>query len=142
MVNSDFTIVFDTREKNPYLYPNSSTRFLPTGDYSIFGLEDKIAIERKTKQDAYQSLGRNRKRFENEFKRLSEMKYAAVVIECSLHDFLIPPKYTKMKAQAAISTIISWQIKYDVHITFAGDREHSMAYVYKLLQKFYKYYSE
>ena len=58
-----FTIAVDTREQRPYQYPGAQVCTLPTGDYSVVGLKDRVAIERKTKADAYSSLGQGRARF-------------------------------------------------------------------------------
>ena len=139
MGKEKFVIVTDTREQHPYKFENSITKALKTGDYSVFGLEDKIAVERKTKKDAYISLGVGRVRFEKELVRLSKLDYSAIVIESSLADFLCPPTYTAMNPKAAINSLISWSIKYKVFIFFASDREHARALVYHILQKFWKH---
>ena len=51
-------VVIDTREQLPYEFEDSITRTLQTGDYSIFGYEDQITVERKTKADAYGTIGK------------------------------------------------------------------------------------
>ena len=56
-------VVVDTREQRPYRYPGSLRGTLPSGDYSLLGLESLVAVERKEKADAYASLGRGRARF-------------------------------------------------------------------------------
>lgn len=134
-----FTIVIDSRERQPYRFQDVVIKSLKSGDYSILGLEGKITIERKTKEDAYASLGSGRKRFEKEQKRLSEYDYSAIVIESGLADFLEPPPFTKMSPKAAINSLISWSIKYGVHIFFASDRRYAKAITYRILEKFFKY---
>jgi len=135
---ADFQITIDTREQKPYKFPNAITSKLDTGDYSIAGLESKIIIERKTKADAYGSLGNGRKRFENEFKRLAEIDYAAVIIECSLDNFLIQPMHSQLNPRSAINTLISWSIKYNVHIWFVDNRKLGQNLTYRILEKYFK----
>jgi len=138
-VPSSFVIVIDTRENLPYKFPVASvTKKLQSGDYSIVGLENQVAVERKTRQDGYQSLGQGRKRFENEFRRLSEFKFSAVVIESSIIDFLEQPAYTKMDPHAAINSLISWMVKYKVCVIWAGDRLHGSAMTFRILEKFWR----
>jgi len=140
-LDSNFIIAVDTREKYPYVFPQSQRKKLATGDYSIIGLEDKIAIERKTKEDAYSSLGQGRARFERELERLSKFDYAAIVIEASLPDFLQAPAFSQMNPRAAANSIIAWSVKYRVCVFFAGDRQHGSALTRRLLEKYWKYYS-
>ena len=142
MANTQLTIAVDTREQRPYRFPRSVVQTLTTGDYSIVGLEDCVAIERKSKQDAYSSLGASRPRFERELQRLSELDYAAVVIEASLPAFLVPPPFSRLRSRSAISTALAWSVKYDVPFYFAGDRKHGQALVLNLLKYYWRYRGE
>ena len=47
--HDDFTIIIDTREQQPWTFEHYTTanRKLDTGDYSVEGLENLLAIERK-----------------------------------------------------------------------------------------------
>ena len=136
---NDFTVVIDSREQHPYTFGRSIIKALKSGDYSILGLEDRITIERKTKEDAYSSLGAGRARFEKELIRLSEYDYGAIVIESNLDDFLHAPAYTQMNPKAAMNSLVSWSVRYKVFIFFASDRLHAMALVYRLLEKYFKH---
>ncbi len=140
-------IVIDTREQKPYKFKNSIKAALCAGDYSLVGYEDKVTVERKSKADAYGSLsgrvdkktGRNnRERFEREFIRLTSYEFAAIVIECSLKSFIKPPRFSKLNPTAAINTLISWSIRYNIHLHFAGDRRHGMAMTHKLLRHYWR----
>ncbi len=55
VIENGFTIVIDSREQRPYQFPGAVVKTLPTGDYSIVGLTDRVAIERKSK--AAQRMG-------------------------------------------------------------------------------------
>jgi ERCC4-type nuclease len=135
----EFIVVIDSREQHPYKFDGTITKALKSGDYSISGLEDKIAIERKTKEDAYSSLGAGRARFEKELIRLSDYDYSAIVIESNLDNFLQAPPFTKMNPKAAMNSLVSWSVKYKVFIFFASDRQHAKALVFRILQKYFKH---
>jgi len=136
------TIVIDTREQLPYEFETSVTKTLKTGDYSILGLENDVAVERKTKEDAYGSCGARRVRFEKEMMRLSKFNYAAVVIEASLSSLLTPPSYTKVSPLVVVNSFVSWTVKYGVHVFFASNREYARNLVQLILQKYWKYHKE
>jgi len=137
-----FTIAVDTREQAPYAFEGAVTKTLPSGDYSIVGLEDRVTVERKSKVDAYGSLGHGRGRFRREFERLSKFDYAAVVIEDTVQGFLQRPAHSKMNPRAAIATLLAWSVRYRVPVFFAGDRDHARALTQKLLQMYWRYRGE
>lgn len=137
-----FVIAIDTREQQPYAFADAVVKTLPTGDYSIVGLENRVTIERKSKVDAFGSLGQGRARFRREFERLALYDYAAVVIEDTLPGFLHRPAHSKMNPRAAICSLLAWSIRYRVQVHFAGDRDHARALTHKLLQMYWKYGKE
>ena len=134
--------VIDSREQRPYRFENSIVRTLPAGDYSIKGYETRVAVERKTRADAYGSLGRNRGRFERELRRLADYDYAAVVIESSLPAFLIPPDFSRMHPKSAVCSLLAWSVSLNLPIFFCGDRAHARATTWHLLEKFSRYATE
>ena len=136
----ELVVAVDTREQKPYRFSKSEVKTLPTGDYSIIGLEDRITIERKTKADAYASLGQGRARFKRELERLSQFDFAAIVIEASLPDFLQAPAFSCMNPKAALKSLIAWSVRYHVHVFFAGDRRHGHALTRQLLEKYLHYH--
>mgnify|MGYP002640602995 CR=1 FL=1 len=140
--SDEFTIVVDTREQQPYAFDSAVVRTLPTGDYSIVGLEDRVTIERKSKTDAYGSLGQGRARFRREFERLSLYDYAAVVVEDTLQGFLLRPAFSQMNPRAALASLIAWSVRYRVPVFFAGDRAHGRALTCRLLKMYWKYGQE
>ena len=139
---NEFIIVIDTREQRPYQYEGSVVRTLTNGDYSALGFEDRVAVERKSLADAYASLGRDRVRFRREVERLAKYEFAAIVIEASLPDFLRRPLHSQMNPRAAITTLLSWAVRYHVHVFFAGDRAHGQALTQRLLETYWKYREE
>ena len=67
-----FIALVDSREQTPLdLQPLQVEKTtLTTGDYSLKGLQDQVAIERKSRDDLLMCVGRERERFEREAKRL------------------------------------------------------------------------
>ena len=51
------TIIVDLRERRPYRFHGAITKALSTGDYSILGLENCIALERKSLPDLLSVIG-------------------------------------------------------------------------------------
>ena len=133
-------VVIDTREQMPYRFPRAISGLLETGEYLVRGFEDQITIKLKTKTDAYSSLGRDRPRFQREMERLAEFDYAAVVVESSLPGFLSPPAFSRLSPNSAICTLLSWSVRYGVHMFFAGDRRHGNNVTRQLLTKYWLYH--
>jgi len=142
MTTPEFVVAVDTREQKPYRFKHSEVKTLPTGDYSIVGLEEQVAVERKHKADAYASLGQGRARFERELERLAAFDYAAIVVETTLPDFLTAPPFSQMNPKAAMNSLVAWSVKYRVCVFFAGDRAHGNALTYRLLEKYWRYRHE
>ena len=135
-------IVVDTREQKPYRFTRCQVKTLPTGDYSLVGLEDCIAIERKSAADLAGSLGSGRARFRRELERLAQLDYAAIVVEASLKQLLQPPPFSRMHPKAVVNSMLAWSVQYRMPVFFAGDRAHGHAVTYQLLTKYWRYHRE
>jgi ERCC4-type nuclease len=86
---SPLHVLIDTREQRPWKFsPDVTVEVvtLPTGDYSLAGHSDRVAIERKSLADAVQSFTRERERFEDECRRLRDYELKAIVIEATIDD--------------------------------------------------------
>jgi ERCC4-type nuclease len=129
-------LVVDTREQLPYPFPGAVVKTLNAGDYSVLGYETRVAVERKTHADAYGSLGASRTRFQRELERLADYDYAAIVVECSLPDFLKPPLFSRLHPNAAIGSLLGWSVRYGLPVFFTSDREHGQSTTRQLLTKF------
>jgi ERCC4-type nuclease len=139
---TDPTIVVDVREKLPYEFPGSVTQFLHAGDYSILGRENSVAVERKSKSDAFRSLGYARERFRREFERLADLDYSVVLVECTVPQFLIPSPFSELRPETALKTLLSWSVRYGVGLLFVGDREQGQWITQYLLTRFAWYASQ
>ena len=89
-------VLIDTREQLPYSFDGitadaehgggtwqvrTEVRGIPSGDYSLDGFADRVAVERKSVADLFGTIGAGRDRFVRELERLDAMPYAAVVVE-------------------------------------------------------------
>lgn len=134
-----FTVAVDTREQHPYRFPSSELCGLKTGDYSIVGLQDRITVERKRREEMFAMAGRERARFERELKRMQSFDYAAIVIEASLPDLLHDSAFSIVSPKAVVASLVSWSVRYGVHVFYAGDRPHGNALTLKILEKFWRH---
>lgn len=138
-------IVVDSREQLPLTFSQAPTvrKGLATGDYSLAGYENRVAIERKSKSDLYGSLGHGRERFEREVQRLAEMEFGALVIEADLPDLLEAPAHCpRMNPRAVVASVLGWSVKYRLPVFFACDRRHAASVIWHLLEKFARYDAE
>lgn len=77
----NFQILIDTKEQKPYRIPGAMFKALNTGDYSIAGLENIFAIERKTLSDFYGSITKGHARFRKEIQRAKGFLDFVIIVE-------------------------------------------------------------
>ena len=134
-------IIIDSNEQLPYKFRAPSIRAkLPTGDYSIEGFEDKIAIERKEINDLIGCLTGGRDRFERELARGVAMDYFAVVVECSFSDIVSGNYRSKMTPKSAIQSILAFSVRYRLPFFFTENRQYSARVTESLLLKYWMGY--
>ena len=140
-------VAVDTREQIPYFVlmapdcPRVETcrMTLKTGDYSIVDYTDQIAIERKSLDDFWGSITRERRRFEREIQRLAEIPFRAVVVEGTFNRAVDTGARGRKIAPASITgTVASWAVKYGVPFYFLKDRTHAERFTLQFLTTFYK----
>ena len=130
-------IVTDTREQRPYSFETETvTGTLSTGDYSICGLEDHIAIERKTIDDLIGSLSKGRDRFERELQRAKGLDYFALVVEADLKDIVNHAYRSEMLPKSVIQSLVAFSVRYKMPIWFCGNREYGQRITESLLLKY------
>ena len=135
-------IVIDTREKCPLDFGDVTTvrKTLKTGDYSLEGYEHLMACERKNWQDAWGSMSAGRARFERCVARLAELDRAAIVIECTLMGLCErPPQIQRTTAASVIGGLVSWSVKYNIPVFFAGNREFAARITLRWLASWMKH---
>lgn len=75
-------ILTDTREQTPLPFEHCPTirTTLQTGDYTAHGMQDRLAIERKSIPDLLRSISQERERFMRELARLRSYTTRALLI--------------------------------------------------------------
>lgn len=154
-----FTVLVDYREQLPYsfadlppkaswrgrLYVPTERTHLVTGDYTIQGLEERFALERKSLSDAYSTISQARERFEAELERLNAMDFAAVIVEATLREFWNPAAsrsdwWSHLKPRSAEGSVVAWSIRYPrVHWWHCGDRVAGEVRAFEAMEQFWRY---
>ena len=156
-VLAPFRILYDFREKAPYRFTgiqaDACDNYLPmkidaqkavlkTGDYTVEGLESRVAIERKSLADLYGTLGQHRERFEREHQRLAAMDFAAVVVEADWYTILnAAPVFSSLSPKTVYRTILSWTMRFGVTWFLMGTRDLAEETTFRLLERFWIGYS-
>lgn len=128
-------VVIDSREQRPldFLSVCSDVEVergaLATGDYSLLGLTDKIAIERKSLDDLLGCLTVSRDRFERELARAKGLERFAVVVEGSWADMAAGRYRSRMDPNAACASVCAFTCRYGVPFHFCGTRELAARFV-------------
>jgi ERCC4-type nuclease len=121
------TIVIDTREGEPYSFDprlaGAVRRALAAGDYSLAGLEDQVAVERKTLDDFVSTVIHRRRRFRQELRKLSRYRAACVVVEADLLDVLGKRYRSEARPEAVVGATLSILLDYGVPVAFCGNRQ-------------------
>lgn len=146
-------VVIDTREQKPFTFKGiicdkidgggelivtTKRGTLRSGDYSLEGFEDSLAVERKSLSDLYSTLSQGRARFERELARLASYRFAAVVIEADWSEVCTaPPPRTRFTPKAVFRSIIAWTVRFPVvHWIPAGPRRLAEITTFRLLERF------
>lgn len=138
---SDHQIIIDTRERRPWRFKAPSRRgTLRRGDYSLVGLEEVVAIERKSLPDLAGSLTHGRSRFERALERLAEVDHPLIVVEGNLGDFIDGVGHRSCAHPSSllgsvVSIVLGNASRGPVPIIFAEDRETAARFVERFLAK-------
>jgi len=141
-------IIIDTREQHPLIFRKSSViegtniKKLDVGDYSIAGYENKIAIERKSANDLFQTLGKGHKRFQKELERSKNYDYFAIVVEIPFLKVLSKEfpnsHYIFMRGDVIAQICCTIEVKYGIKFWFCNGRNEVTAVVRNLLKAYWK----
>ena len=146
MKSTDFTIIIDTREQQPWTFNNHTVanRKLDTGDYSIEGLENILCIERKKSASEFAN-NIVESRFKDVLMRMNQLKYSFILLEFDLEDLLVYPigstvpkrMWDKIKITPAflLKNILELQLNYNVIVYFCGDSDNAEKMAEYILKK-------
>lgn len=121
-------LLIDTREPDPhpwdpYLSIDWTRGTLKTGDVSLVGCEELIAIERKSLGDLISCLCTSRERFTKELQRAARIRDFHVICEGSYSDLFHGRYRSQMTPKAAWESVIALQSRYGIPFFMAGSVE-------------------
>lgn len=149
MINTDFVIIVDTREQKPWQFEHQAkaNHKLDTGDYSIEGYENLLAIERK-RNVAEIANNITEKRFKDVVDRLSKIKHSYILLEFDLDDVMrypvgsdIPKRlWDKIRISPSfiIKHLIDLQVDSNIKVIFCGNSDNAEKIALSLMRKIYK----
>lgn len=128
------TVVIDTREQLPWTlcFPSVS-RKLPAGDYSLVGLEDRIAIERKSLGDFINTVIHDWIRFRKELNRLSGYEMACIVVEGNVQDVIDRRYESEANPQSILGRTHSIFVDHGIPVFWWGPRSAAVHLAERLL---------
>lgn len=131
-------IVVDTREQAPFSfagYPAGLVQQgLATGDYSLAGLVDRVAVERKSLDDLVGSLTSGRERFAAELQRGRAFDAFAVVCEGSWSDLAAGRYRSKALPASLTASVVALSMRTRTQFFFAGSRQEAESVTYNFLR--------
>jgi len=138
-------IVRDSREQSPFFFDGEQFENvevqeggLSTGDYSLVGLESRVAVERKSLPDFIGSISSGRERFERELVRARGLDAFMVVVEAPFSDVAAGNYRSRMQPKAATQTIFSFMSRYRATFHFAQSRTWAEYATYSFLRHYAK----
>ena len=135
------TILIDAREKMPLRFSErvgTEICTLSTGDYSLAGATNRVAIERKSLSDLVACCGPERERFLDCCARLKEYEFRAVVVEASIDDVFAHAYRSRLLPQCVIGTVVALHVDHNVPTIWAGDTRNAAQIVERLLTRVWK----
>lgn len=140
-MNARPCILVDTREQRPLVFSadvDIERCGLPTGDYSLAGSTDRVAIERKSLPDLVACVSSERDRFMDCCRRLRDYELRAVVVEASLLDVEAHAYRGMVRPQSVIGTCVAIHADYGLPTIWAGNAHLAARIVEKLLVRIWR----
>lgn len=119
-------VIVDTREQTPWTFEDQSIECvrakLDSGDYSLPGLEHRVAIERKSLDDWTGTVLRDRARFYRELQRLRAFDFRCVIIEAGVREIMAGRYKSQAKPASVLGFVAEVTIGQAVPVYLAGSR--------------------
>lgn len=134
-------LIVDSREQKPYGFEDFPDvelvkGTLPQGDYSIHGLENIVAVERKSLSDLVMCLGRDRDRFIREMLRARGMESFSIVCEGTWSALSKGQYKSRLSPQSATATVCAIMARLKIPIVFCGSRKEAESVTHNLLRQY------
>jgi ERCC4-type nuclease len=153
MTKDPFTIIVDTREQMPWefgLHTTSRTK-LDTGDYSIDGFQNLLAIERKRSVSEI-ATNITESRFNDVVNRLSKIPHAFMLFEFDIMDVYnypvgseIPKKMwdkLKISGNYIMKILTEIQLNQNIHILYCGSSSTAERVAVGIMKRIYEKYGK
>ena len=135
-------IIIDTREQEGFSFDPELTdverRTLPAGDYSLAGLERRVAVERKSLDDFVSTVIRGRSRFSKELKKLQAYDFSCVVVEATLAEVLRGSYHSGAHPNSVFGAVISIIADTGIPVYFCSDRQVACRFTQDLLLRLHR----
>lgn len=136
-------IIIDTREQTPYDFSGYQVEIIPgtltSGDYSLPGFTDLVAVERKELTDLLACLSYDRARFTRELERLRGYHAAALVVEAPYSTIASGRYRSKIDPDAATQSLVSIMANYRLPVFFAHSRADAEFFTFNFLRHFLRH---
>ena len=140
------TLIADSREQEVYAFDpvqvDMVRRALPAGDYSIAGLETRVAVERKSMDDFVSTVIRGRARFHRELALLQNYEAACVVVEADLSDVFAGRYRSAAHPASVFGAVLSIILDFGIPVFFASDRQIACRFTQDYLLRFHRNHEE
>ncbi len=125
--------IIDTREQQEYSFDSrlvsTTRRALPAGDYSVAGLENTVAVERKSLDDFVSTVIHSRERFREELRKLAGYRAACVVVEAGFADVLLHRYRGGAHPNAVLGSALSIILDFRIPVFFCSSRQAACQFV-------------
>jgi len=130
-------ILVDSREQAPLTFSNAVTVergvTLPTGDYSLRGFTDSVAIERKSKPDLVACVGPERDRFLEQMTRLAGYRVRALVVEASWEELAAGVYRSATNPRSVTGTLLALVVDRGIPVLLVGSAREAAEAVERML---------
>lgn len=129
-------VLIDSREQTPLRFSDAVTTelvTLPTGDYSLQGFTESVAIERKSLADFVACCTHDRERFEEQIERLAKYQHPALVIETDWATLACGAYRSRAHPRSVTGTLLAMAHDHRLPVFLAGDASGAAEEVERLL---------
>lgn len=130
-------ILVDSREQAPLVFSDAVDVergvTLPTGDYSLRGFTEQVAIERKSKADLVACVGPERPRFMEQMDRLAAYAVRALVVEASWEELAAGAYVSAMNPKSVTGTLLALVVDRGIPVLLVGGAAEAAEAVERML---------
>lgn len=133
--------VIDTREQTPWEFSSKIETIrlsLPAGDYSLWGYESQIVIERKTLDDYVHTIIHDRERWLRELDKLTSFECKCVIVEADLFDIRRKRYQSRTHPNSILGASNAQFVDRGIPVFYASDRQTAEWMAAGILLRFWR----